>query len=116
MPAAPVCTDVAFLEEALDAVMLRAFGGQGPRGEWVQAEKGVAGVQAVKLSVQLKAQLDAARLLAAGEGDMSEAALIAKIEEAAVDMPSPHLEIFVRAYCTREGLDWPRRLHAGGLR
>jgi hypothetical protein len=106
------CTDPDYLEELLEEATLRTFGGMDARGEQVYAERGVAGIQALKLCLELKGQLDlarAARDAAEGEG-LSDDELLDKLREEFADAPDMHLWAAVEAYCSRHALPLPRRV------
>lgn len=102
--AADVITDVDFLEQMLEEAQLRAFGGDNLRGETIEAERGIAGIQAVKLLMSVKAQLDRARAVIAektGVGDGSEETFVAGFVERLQNLPLPYLELAVTEYCRR---------------
>jgi hypothetical protein len=73
---------------------------------------GAARVAAIRAATETRKALDIERDGDVGE-ELDDDALIAKFEEEAVDMPDEHLAVFVRAYCERHALDFPRRVHAG---
>lgn len=100
--------DVEFLEQLLDDSMLRVFGGEDLAGNKIEPEKGVAGIQARRLVLDLKSQLDAARkeLGETGNefGSLSPEARHAELRAAAVELLDPDLEVYVRVYLERHEL------------
>jgi hypothetical protein len=106
-PPSVTISDVDFLELALEDAQERQA-----------REEGVAGVQAAKLVLHIKAQLDAARAAqkrdsATDLAELPEAQLVERLEAAGDEMPLPHLEVLVRKYCERTGAQ-VIAVHEGG--
>jgi hypothetical protein len=111
------CTDVDFLRRALTSAENRAFGGTDAKGKAIKPYSGVAGVQVLKLAVSLRGQLQAAeRIAEAAASSLAPEEAREKMAEAAADMPDEDLVVFVKAYCDRHELDWPKRVLVGGQR
>lgn len=81
----------------------------------VKANSWQAAAALRRLALQIKAALEESEAAArAASDDLDDAQLLEHFESEAQHMPDAHLEPFVRAYVDRHGLDWPRRVHAGG--
>jgi hypothetical protein len=77
-------------------------------------ESGIAKIQALKSAEKTREKLTLAIEAEKGQGEMSDAEVVIAIEDSIPDMPDEHLALYVRGYCTRHGLEMPRRVVAGG--
>jgi hypothetical protein len=80
-------------------------------GSWQAVFAGRRLVLQIRSAIEDAEAVEAAQAMSLAPEEARE-----KMAEAAADMPDEDLVVFVKAYCDRHELDWPKRVIVGGQR